>query len=70
MMFTLMETIKKKKKPEVGTSHFKVGRKKSSKQIKRATRLSNQIEKLCSAIDNVSQSKSSLTPVMDPYGIP
>ncbi|PPS03350.1 hypothetical protein GOBAR_AA17315 [Gossypium barbadense] len=46
------------------------GRKKSSKQIGGATRLSSQIEKLCNAADNMSQATSSLTPVMDPYGIP
>ncbi|MFQ6663342.1 hypothetical protein Gotur_030906, partial [Gossypium turneri] len=27
-------------------------------------------EKLCNAVDNMSQATSSLTPVMDPYGIP
>ncbi|MFQ6643739.1 hypothetical protein Gotur_018621, partial [Gossypium turneri] len=32
--------------------------------------LSNQIDKLCNAADNMSQATSSLTPVMDPYGIP
>ncbi|MBA0816194.1 hypothetical protein Gohar_000885 [Gossypium harknessii] len=68
MMFTLMETIKKK--PRVGTSHFKTEMKKSLKQIGGAARLSSQIEKLCNAIDNTSQSKCSLTFVMDPYGIP
>ncbi|KAK5776500.1 hypothetical protein PVK06_044459 [Gossypium arboreum] len=46
------------------------GRKKSSKQIGGAARLSNQIEKLCNAANNMSQATSSLTPVMDPYGIP
>ncbi|PPS06829.1 hypothetical protein GOBAR_AA13810 [Gossypium barbadense] len=46
------------------------GRKKSSKQIEGAARLSSQIEKLCNATDNMSQATSSLTPVMDPYGIP
>ncbi|KAL1178978.1 hypothetical protein V6Z11_A03G129500 [Gossypium hirsutum] len=35
-----------------------------------ATRLSSQIKKLCNAADNMSQATSSLTPVMDPYGIP
>ncbi|MFQ6664038.1 hypothetical protein Gotur_031287 [Gossypium turneri] len=39
-------------------------------QIGRAARLSSQIEKLCNAADNMSQATSSLTPVMDPYGIP
>ncbi|MFQ6668573.1 hypothetical protein Gotur_034163 [Gossypium turneri] len=29
-----------------------------------------QIEKLCNAVDNMSQATSSLTPDMDPYGIP
>ncbi|KAL1074093.1 hypothetical protein V6Z11_D11G266700 [Gossypium hirsutum] len=48
---------------------FKTGRKKSSKQIGGATRLSSQIEKLCNAADNMSQATSSLTPIMDPYGI-
>ncbi|MBA0640427.1 hypothetical protein Goklo_023366 [Gossypium klotzschianum] len=35
-----------------------------------AARLSRQIEKLCNAADNMSQATSSLTPIMDPYGIP
>ncbi|KAL1175009.1 hypothetical protein V6Z11_A04G057100 [Gossypium hirsutum] len=54
----------------ISSSHFKTGRKKSSKQIRGAARLSSQIEKLCNAADNMSQATSSLTPVMDPYGIP
>ncbi|MBA0653668.1 hypothetical protein Goklo_020813 [Gossypium klotzschianum] len=41
----------KRKTPEVGTSHFKIGRKKSSKQIGGVARLSSQFEKLCSATD-------------------
>ncbi|MBA0605513.1 hypothetical protein Godav_018080, partial [Gossypium davidsonii] len=61
---------KKRKTPEISTSHFKTGRKKSSKQIGEAARLSRQIEKLCNAADNMSQATSSLTPIMDPYGIP
>ncbi|KAL1092169.1 hypothetical protein V6Z11_D07G205200 [Gossypium hirsutum] len=61
---------KKRKTPEISTSHFKTGRKKSSKQIGEAARLSHQIEKLCNAADNMSQATSSLTPIMDPYGIP
>ncbi|KAG8477249.1 hypothetical protein CXB51_030321 [Gossypium anomalum] len=60
----------KRKNPEISSSHFKTGRKKSSKQIGGAARLSSQIEKLCNAADNMSQATSSLTPVMDPYGIP
>ncbi|KAK5793171.1 hypothetical protein PVK06_034309 [Gossypium arboreum] len=60
----------KRKNPEISSSHFKTGRKKSSKQIGGAARLSSQIEKLCNAADNMSQAISSLTPVMDPYGIP
>ncbi|MFQ6622524.1 hypothetical protein Gotur_003110 [Gossypium turneri] len=51
-------------------SHFKIGRKKSSKQIGRVARLSGQIEKLCNASDNMSQPTCNLTPAMDPYGIP
>ncbi|MFQ6660029.1 hypothetical protein Gotur_028689 [Gossypium turneri] len=35
----------KRKNPEISSSHFKIGRKKSSKQIGGAARLSNQIEK-------------------------
>ncbi|MBA0630581.1 hypothetical protein Godav_002662 [Gossypium davidsonii] len=54
----------------ISTSHFKIGRKKSSKQIGGATRLSGQIEKLCNATDNMSQAKFSLTLDMDLYGIP
>nr|KJB31814.1 hypothetical protein B456_005G209400 [Gossypium raimondii]KJB31815.1 hypothetical protein B456_005G209400 [Gossypium raimondii] len=60
----------KRKNPEMSSSHFKTGRKKSSKQIGGAARLSNQIEKLCNAADSMSQATSSLTPVMDPFGIP
>ncbi|MBA0710947.1 hypothetical protein Golax_010192, partial [Gossypium laxum] len=45
-------------------------RKKSSKQIRGAARLSNQIEKLCNASNNMSQATSNLTHVMDPYDIP
>ncbi|KAL1108193.1 hypothetical protein V6Z11_D03G096300 [Gossypium hirsutum] len=43
---------------------------KSLKQIGRVLRLSSQIEKLCNAVDNMSQDTCSLTPVMNPYGIP
>ncbi|KAG8472586.1 hypothetical protein CXB51_034389 [Gossypium anomalum] len=60
----------KRKNPEISSSHFETGRKKSSKQIGGAARLSSQIEKLCNTADNMSQATSSLTPVMDPYGIP
>ncbi|KAH1047752.1 hypothetical protein J1N35_038536 [Gossypium stocksii] len=60
----------KRKNPEISSLHFKTGRKKSSKQIGWAARLSSQIEKLCNATDNMSQATSSLTLVMDPYGIP
>ncbi|KAG8490949.1 hypothetical protein CXB51_014746 [Gossypium anomalum] len=55
---------------KISSSHFKTGRKKSLKQIRGAVSLSSQIEKLCNASDNMSQATSSLTPVMDPYGIP
>nr|KJB29577.1 hypothetical protein B456_005G108600 [Gossypium raimondii] len=55
---------------DISSSHFKTKRKKSSKQIGGAARLSSQIEKLCNAADNMSQATSSLTPIMDPYGIP
>ncbi|KAH1098043.1 hypothetical protein J1N35_014964 [Gossypium stocksii] len=44
----------KRKTSEISSSHFKTGRKKSSKQIGGATRLSSQIEKLCNATDNIS----------------
>ncbi|KAL1161584.1 hypothetical protein V6Z11_A07G145200 [Gossypium hirsutum] len=64
------EKIQKRKTPKISSSHFKTGKKKSSKQIGGAARLSNQIEKLCNVADNMSQAISSLTPVMDPYGIP
>ncbi|PPD81666.1 hypothetical protein GOBAR_DD21400 [Gossypium barbadense] len=63
-------SVKKEKNPKISSSRFKIGRKKSSKQIGGAARLSSQIEKLCSAADNMSQATSSLTPVMDLYGIP
>ncbi|MBA0608824.1 hypothetical protein Godav_021005 [Gossypium davidsonii] len=39
-------------------------------QIGRVLRLSSQIEKLCNAVDNISQATCSLTPAMNPYGIP
>ncbi|KAL1126072.1 hypothetical protein V6Z11_A13G087000 [Gossypium hirsutum] len=60
----------KRKTPEISSLHFKTGRKKSSKQIGGVARLSSQIEKLCNVADNMSQATSSLTHVMDPYGIP
>ncbi|KAL1064130.1 hypothetical protein V6Z11_D13G190800 [Gossypium hirsutum] len=60
----------KRKNPEMLSSHFKTGRNKSSKQTGGAARLSSQIEKLCNAAGNMIQATSSLTPVMDPYGIP
>ncbi|KAL1145054.1 hypothetical protein V6Z11_A11G272600 [Gossypium hirsutum] len=60
----------KRKTPKISSSHFKTRRKKSSKQIGGAARLSSQIEKLYNATENMSQAISSLTPVMDPYGIP
>ncbi|MBA0707517.1 hypothetical protein Golax_019556 [Gossypium laxum] len=44
--------------------------KKSLKQIGRVVRLSSQIEKLCNAVDNMSQATCSLTLAMNPYGIP
>ncbi|MFQ6671112.1 hypothetical protein Gotur_035751 [Gossypium turneri] len=50
-----MRNDKKKKNPEISSSLFKTGRKKSSKQIGGVARLSSQIEKLCSAADNMSQ---------------
>ncbi|MBA0738184.1 hypothetical protein Gogos_011583 [Gossypium gossypioides] len=50
--------------------HIDENKKKSSKQIGGAVRLSGQIEKLCNAADNMSQATCSLTPAMDPYSIP
>ncbi|MFQ6662020.1 hypothetical protein Gotur_029986 [Gossypium turneri] len=47
-----------------------MGMNNSSKQIGGATRLSDQIEKLCNVVDNMSQATCSLAPAMDPYGIP
>ncbi|MBA0759999.1 hypothetical protein Gotri_022798 [Gossypium trilobum] len=44
----------KMKTSEISTSHFKIGKKKSSKQIGGATILSSQIEKLCNATENMS----------------
>ncbi|MBA0738185.1 hypothetical protein Gogos_011583 [Gossypium gossypioides] len=70
MMVTLMKIVRKGKTYEISTSHFKPGKKKSSKQIGGAVRLSGQIEKLCNAADNMSQATCSLTPAMDPYSIP
>ncbi|KAK8532458.1 hypothetical protein V6N12_053900 [Hibiscus sabdariffa] len=60
----------KRKTTETGTSNLKTGKKNSSNQVKGATRLSMQIDKLCSAADNMSHATSSLTPVTDPFGIP
>ncbi|KAL4302779.1 hypothetical protein GQ457_10G020880 [Hibiscus cannabinus] len=54
---------------EAGSSYIKTGKRKSSKQVKGAAKLSMQIDKLCSATDNTSPD-TSLTPVMDPFGIP
>ncbi|MBA0736824.1 hypothetical protein Gogos_010317 [Gossypium gossypioides] len=45
---------RKRKTPEISASHFKTGRKKSSKQIRGVARLSNQIEKLCNKAYNMS----------------
>ncbi|MFQ6664036.1 hypothetical protein Gotur_031287 [Gossypium turneri] len=45
----------KRKNLKISSSHFKTGKRKSSKQIGRAARLSSQIEKLCNAADNMSQ---------------
>nr|KJB44045.1 hypothetical protein B456_007G232100 [Gossypium raimondii] len=50
--------IQKRKDPEMSSSHFKTGRKKSPKQIGGAARLSSQIKKLCNAADNMSQATS------------
>ncbi|KAK8568170.1 hypothetical protein V6N12_006730 [Hibiscus sabdariffa] len=54
---------------EAGSSYIKTGKRKSSKQVKGASKLSMQIDKLCSATDNTSPD-TSLTPDMDPFGIP
>ncbi|MBA0753417.1 hypothetical protein Gogos_021024, partial [Gossypium gossypioides] len=70
MMFTLMETVKKGKHLRYQLHILKLEGKKSSKKIGGVARLSSQIEKLCDAADNMSQATSSLTPIMDPYGIP
>nr|KJB67002.1 hypothetical protein B456_010G169700 [Gossypium raimondii] len=59
-----------RKNPEISSPHFKTRRKKSSKQIGGTARLSSQIDKLYNAADNMSQATSSLTLVIDPYGIP
>ncbi|KAK9002469.1 hypothetical protein V6N11_025147 [Hibiscus sabdariffa] len=60
----------KRKNTEAGTSNLMTGKQNSSKQIKGATRLSMQIDKLCSAANNMSHATSSLTLVTDPFGIP
>ncbi|KAK9028198.1 hypothetical protein V6N11_068009 [Hibiscus sabdariffa] len=46
------------------------GKRKTSKQTGGVARLSMQIDKLCSATDNMRIATSILTPVMDPFGIP
>ncbi|KAK9028034.1 hypothetical protein V6N11_067849 [Hibiscus sabdariffa] len=52
------------KSNEAGSSH-KIEKRKSSKQVEGVA-----IDKLCSAADSMSPATSSLTPVMDPFGIP
>ncbi|MFQ6650467.1 hypothetical protein Gotur_022580 [Gossypium turneri] len=70
MMFKLMEMVKKEKTLRYQVHILKLEERNPSKQIEGAARLSSQIEKLCNAVDNMSQATSSLTPIMDPYGIP
>ncbi|MBA0605400.1 hypothetical protein Godav_017983 [Gossypium davidsonii] len=48
------ENNQKRKTNDGGTSHFKIRRKKSSKQIGGTATLSSQIENLCNAADNMS----------------
>ncbi|PPE02277.1 hypothetical protein GOBAR_DD00700 [Gossypium barbadense] len=64
------DDCQKRKTPDISTSCFKTGKKKSAKQIGEPARLSSQIEKLCNVVDNMSQATSSLIPVMDLYGNP
>ncbi|KAK8559191.1 hypothetical protein V6N12_042473 [Hibiscus sabdariffa] len=59
----------KRKSTDVGTFHFKCGKRKSLKQVGGAAKLSIQIDKLCSAVDNMSHATSRFTPIMDPFGI-
>ncbi|KAK8990765.1 hypothetical protein V6N11_028726 [Hibiscus sabdariffa] len=59
----------KRKSTDAGSSHFKRGKRKSLKQVGGAAKLSMQIDKLCSAADNMSHATSRLTPAMDPFGI-
>ncbi|KAL4388822.1 hypothetical protein GQ457_09G015280 [Hibiscus cannabinus] len=59
----------KRKSIDAGSSHFKIGKIKSLKQVGGAVKLSMQLDKLCSASDNMSHAKSRLTPAMDPFGI-
>ncbi|KAL4324631.1 hypothetical protein GQ457_11G001190 [Hibiscus cannabinus] len=59
----------KRKSTDAGSSQFKSGKRKSLKQVGGAAKLSMQIDKLCSAADNMSHVTSRLTPAMDPFGI-
>ncbi|KAK8493535.1 hypothetical protein V6N11_050339 [Hibiscus sabdariffa] len=66
----LIEQMQQKRKStDAGSSHFKRGKRKSLKQVGGAAKLSMQIDKLCSAADNMSHATSRLTPTMDPFGI-
>ncbi|KAK9011102.1 hypothetical protein V6N11_043959 [Hibiscus sabdariffa] len=58
------------KRKSTETTHFKSGKRKTLKQTGGAVKLSMQIDKLCSATDNIINATSILTPAMDPFGIP
>ncbi|GMI80383.1 hypothetical protein HRI_001707600 [Hibiscus trionum] len=65
----LIHMQQKRKANETGTN-LEAGKKSSSKQIKRVARLSSQIDKPCSAANNMSHATSSLTSIIDPFDIP
>ncbi|KAK8974371.1 hypothetical protein V6N11_034925 [Hibiscus sabdariffa] len=60
----------KQKSIEVGPSHLKTRKKKSSQQIGGAAKLSMQIDKLRSTTVSMSEATSRLNPITNPFDIP
>ncbi|KAL4311380.1 hypothetical protein GQ457_01G014020 [Hibiscus cannabinus] len=56
--------------PMLRHSILKNEKKKSSKQIGGAAKLSLQIDKLCNTAESMSNATSRLNPITDPFGIP
>ncbi|KHG17076.1 Acetylglutamate kinase [Gossypium arboreum] len=69
-MFTLMEMIKKGKHLRYQLHILKREGRNPQSKLERMQDCPSKIEKLCNVANNMSQATSSLTPVMDPYGIP